>query len=336
MNYDIVSSAIKALGTVGTFEAAAKLRAFIEQPVSGPSAIRFGPVNPADDRELQLKIEAITTIASMKSLGGETFHILDNIANNAALSKSIRNAAAKANDDPVGRAEHKLDEADYTQAIAEARRFLESSPNDARAQQARNIVARGYLRLGTGAMDDTDYATATLHLQAALAARGDQSTAEEAVNLGLKLAYYLHEQVAPSRSSAYEDTYKVLTSLQPLSRYSPEGAVSVQSNLAEASLTTGRYDEARRLAESLLQTSRLDAELNLNMRVMLYAATVLSGDAAAESRAREQLWSFYDSVSKNSKLNWSYGGVRSYIRGLDIPLDRKQQLWSVLDKVEMK
>jgi HEAT repeat protein len=331
----ILSSAITALGIIGTAEAAEVLRKFTEQPLSSPTAIRRGPVTDAEsDRNLQLRVEAVMAIASMQSLGGDVFHILDNIANNAALAKAIRDTAAKATDDPVGRAQHKLDEADYTQAIADATRFLKSSSNHPRAQEARNILATSHLRLGTGAMDSGDVATARSHLQAAVEAAGDNSTAEEAVNLGLKLAYILHEQVALDSPAGYADTYEVLTILLTSSQLSPQAMVSVQSNFAEACITNGRYDEGRRVAEALLRRTDLDGETKLNMYLMIYSAHVLKGDEAAIAKAREQLLKYHASLKRDRNAMWSYIGIRNYVRGLAIPVDQKQRLWAVMDILE--
>ena len=52
-------------------------------------------------------------------------------------------------------------------------------------------------------------------------------------------------------------------------------------NLAEASLTTGRYQDAMRLAREQLTAPVVQADDALNMRFMIYAALALSGADAA-------------------------------------------------------
>jgi hypothetical protein len=88
---------------------------------------------------------------------------------------------------------------------------------------------------------------------------------------------------------------------------------SVRANLAESSLTIGRYDEAIAIAEQLVAEPSADRSTVLNMKYMRFAALTLKGDRPRADQALADLNSYLGTIPGDFSNTWSYMGTARYI-----------------------
>ncbi len=340
--------AVDALQQIGTPQAAAKLKEFVERP--GPTRRRPGEVqpSPADDPELRLRLDAINALGSIDSAGVAPLHLLSELSHSPALPSDLRTAVDRATEraDPLLRFEYFLGESDYDQALRLAQKVLGDDP---RAPRGRILVAKVYGRRGLAAFSMTEYPSAEADFWKGLAAVGDTKVEPESVpdlfTLGLELEFRAHEQLALTDPQSYDASYRILSSLrtltdkvssQPSDDFDP---LEFDANLAEASLTAGKYDEAARLAEEVLRNVPTNAtpEINetaLNARFIALAALVLKGDQTAAGLAREDLSTFLASLPRDFTNRWSYAGTQNYIEHAAVSAANRNMLLSELTRVQ--
>jgi hypothetical protein len=108
----------------------------------------------------------------------------------------------------------------------------------------------------------------------------------------------------------------------------------VRENLAEASLTSGKYDEAIGIARELRDGAEVKATTGLNMRFIGYAALALANRQADADAARRDLIAYYNSLSAGFKNDWTYGGTRRYIERAAVAAPVKKAVLTALDQIE--
>jgi len=240
------------------------------------------------------------------------------------------------NFDPLSLAEAEFDRGQYPLSILHAEAAIQKfTSDDARAKRGRNVLATSHLRLGRDELIKNDYDLAKFHFDEALK-YGDDATAGAAIDLGLDLVYEAHEHLAPADPRRYQDTYQISLNLRTLEKSAPDAKASVESNLAEAALTIGKYDEADQIATAVLQDQKADLETKINMRVISLAARLLKGDEASAGKARQDLLSLYDSLPHGFTNGWSYEGTHNYIRLSGLPEAQKQDLSALMAKAAAK
>jgi tetratricopeptide (TPR) repeat protein len=247
----------------------------------------------------------------------------------SAILSEVRDVTGQL--DPLSRAEYFLIEQNYTAAIAAGNRVLAQVPiNGGRRERARTIVGRAYASRGALAVASDDE-TAMLDLFAALDAGLGYTAPGEILGLGLQVAYQYHEFLAPGDPQAYTVVHDVLSRIEPLAQ---EQALreSVRANLAESSLTVGRYDDAIAIAGELAAQPSAGPSTVLNMKYMLFAALTLKGDRARAAQALADLNSYLGTVPEDFSNDWSYMGTARYIERV-APEPEKQVLLQTIARI---
>lgn len=131
----------------------------------------------------------------------------------------------------------------------------------------------------------------------------------------------------------YEDGYRTFRIL--IDVYG--GNISNHMNLAEACITTKRWDEGRNLAQKILQESkiwRLNDCQELTMRFIVISSLVLQGkDGEAHGKIREFL-DHYNNKMPGYKPFWTYDGTRKFLEKHVTDNARKNCLLKLVDILE--
>ena len=326
--------AIAALQELGIRPAAVELQEFVVHPVPLESR---GKPGGRDDSEAQLKFAAITAIQYMSDLGSDGFAILNDIQQNVAVPIDFKEAAKTAIDnfDPAGLAETEYDRGQYAIALVDAAAAIQKLGNDPQAERARSVFARSHLRLGAALPNAADYNDAKYHFDEAMKFKS-ADMASAAIDLGLHLIGVAHETIALKDPKGYQDTYQIASSLQALEQYSPDSKTSIESNLAEAALTLGKYDEALRITEGLLQQKDLNAEDKLNIEMIAFAARIFKADPPGADKAGRGVINAYNSLPRGFKNGWSYDGTLHYIEASSLRNYQKENLSGLIQKIASK
>jgi tetratricopeptide (TPR) repeat protein len=254
------------------------------------------------------------------------------LSSTETLSSDMQSAAKRAAEtsDSLTQADYFVVSKRYSDAIEQATAVLaERSLADDRRQRAGQIVVRANAIMGKLAFERQDYAEAKRHFFAAVNPRLGSPRGAGLVNLGLNLAYQFHED---ANGMTYADAYDVLFALKSLAT-DPTVRNSVGANLAEASLTTGRFDEAVRIGRELLGR-QLDATSQLNMKFIVYAALTLDRQMPEAARAGEELAEHYAKLPAGFINDWEYGGTRAYIERAAAPAADKKKLLDTITQIE--
>ena len=209
------------------------------------------------------------------------------------------------------------------------------SPELRPAAGTAEVLPASHLRLGTSALMLEKYDEAKEHFNSALNAGSAESNAVATITLGLDLVFMSHERMALEKPEAFVDSYQISSKLRPLGQRDPDSRTSIEVNLAEASLTVGRYADAERIAGDLLQENNLDRESRINMQLIVFAARLLKGDEPGAEKAKQDLLKFYDSLPKGFKNTWSYDGTRHYVQS-KLPQSQQNDLTLLMDKIRAK
>jgi hypothetical protein len=226
-------------------------------------------------------------------------------------------------------AESLVTKGEYTDAVALATRMLAVSDPERRSR-ASDLLSTAYTLQGSSALNARQFSQAKASLMAALDLRAPSGSNPGLTGLGLNFAYLSHEEEAPNDPRAYNDVYDVIQKLSSLET-DRESALSIRANLVEASLTTGRHDDAVRLGRELIADPGLNPIMSLNMRFIVYTALVLDGKPS--DAAREDLRAHYQR-QKGFRNEWGYAGTRAYIERSQIPDSDKTQLLLLLRQIE--
>ena len=317
------TQAVDALGRIGSPYAALKLAEFARDRIE---FVLGATVAGAPGQEaIAAARGALKTLTGIQECGEETVRLLtalgarrpatpsgpDDPVASAVLSE-IRDITGQL--DPLSRAEYFLIEQNYAAAIAAGNRVLEQVPIDgSRRERARTIVGRAHASRGALAIA-TDDETARNDLFAALDAGLAFTAPGEILGLGLQVAYQFHEFEAPADPEVYNIVHDVLSRIEPLAMAQEQALrESVRANLAESSLTVGRYDDAIAIAEDLVAQPSADRSTVLNMKYMLFAALTLKGDQPRADQALADLNSYLGTIPEDFTNNWSYMGTARYI-----------------------
>lgn len=90
--------------------------------------------------------------------------------------------------------------------------------------------------------------------------------------------------------------------------------INVETNFAEACLTTGRYDDALRVANSALTTPRISPDQQLSMRLISIAALLFQGKPANAFSELGEFIRNYKSLPRDFEQTWIYAGTSRLVR----------------------
>jgi WD40 repeat protein/tetratricopeptide (TPR) repeat protein len=111
-----------------------------------------------------------------------------------------------------------------------------------------------------------------------------------------------------------------------------------KTDLTEACLTSGRYQEAQQLAAELLARAdkppKLSDSQRLAMHFMLSAALLLDGKADEAKRAMAELRDYQKSLAAEFRQTWSYRGTRHFLRTHEIDNSTRGALLGLLDSID--
>ncbi|HEV2385789.1 MAG TPA: tetratricopeptide repeat protein [Candidatus Acidoferrales bacterium] len=151
-------------------------------------------------------------------------------------------------------------------------------------------------------------------------------------------AYSLRGEIYHDDLFQYEQAYQ---DLKKASALEPT-VVGDQTNLAEAALTSGRFQEAFGLAGKVLAANektdlkQFEISDRLSMRFMAIAALLLEGRTVPAKTKLDEFVSYYKSVPPGFTRDWTYSGTRHYIENR--PMDRrsKQVLLELIGLIDHK
>jgi tetratricopeptide (TPR) repeat protein len=229
----------------------------------------------------------------------------------------------------------------YDEAIRQAGTLIRSLPNTPSAQRGRVVLAKAYTGRGLLAFNLARYPSADADLRKGVEVLTDRqidpADVSELFTLGLSLVFQYHETFALKSPKAFEDSYQLLVMLKAVSDRFPRSSDfnfgDLHANLAESSLTTGRYDEALRSAEQAIESAKPPVkddwasnagryETTLNAKFIATTAHVLKGDQAAVALARKDLVDFYALRPKDFVNHWSYVGTQYYLEHAGLPAEK--------------
>jgi hypothetical protein len=145
-----------------------------------------------------------------------------------------------------------------------------------------------------------------------------------------------HTNLAIADPRFYAKAYEVLSTL-PLNTATAQERISARAALAEASLTTGRYDQTRSLAEEVINSSASipqDVQLEqLDMKVLTLAALVFQNDPQGADRQLKDILAFYQPLPESFINDWDFRGTQNYIKRSTLPADQKTLLLSTIDLI---
>jgi HEAT repeats/PBS lyase HEAT-like repeat len=336
--------AVAALQRIGSPQAVETLRRFAESAPEPPTSLRAGVADPAS----ALKLQALHALRDMKDTGVAPLVALLALQDSLPFSEDLKAEASRAADgvDPLIWAEYLLERSDYGAAYDKLSAAQQASTDEAYQQRVRNALAKVHLRRGLVALRRAElnpasdaYLSAAADLSAALSGGADEKSLQEAASYGLRLGFLLHETIALRDPDAFEESYRIFSSVAPLSRkVSDDMGVRVAADLAEAALTAGRYDEAYIGARLVIQEleARPSATLTntaLNMKLVALAALLLKKDHDGATRMLAALQADYDARPKGFVNEWEYSGTLHYLNGPNIPPQIRRTLRATIDRI---
>jgi len=296
------------------------------------------------------------------------FEVLQSLAENTdkSFDPELKNTAQtelmqRQSTDPLAVARFALNHNDYRTAIAKANAILRSEPDPSRSHKAREILQESYYGLIqppyppglwneiVGDLKDAGdlnkqgcYALATAYYQIDVPQGHSEKAAAELAQLqqrcsdsiqpGLDLAVVYHEELAPTDATFYTKAYEELSTLS-VRATSADDRITAQSNLAEASLTVGRYDQTRSLTNELVKAYDLPKDIQLNVIFLTFASFVFQGDTQGSDQGLKDLLALYQSLPENFSNNWDYRGTRNYMNQSKLSPDQKTLVLSAIDLI---
>jgi tetratricopeptide (TPR) repeat protein len=125
-------------------------------------------------------------------------------------------------------------------------------------------------------------------------------------NIGLlsALGFAEHEYAADFAGAyeRYSTVYKLDRSL-----------LNVKENFAEASLTTGRFDQALELAQAALSDRSLSPQQKLSMNLISITAQLLLGRRGNAFSEVGEFLRYYRSIPQDYERTWVYEGMKKYV-----------------------
>jgi hypothetical protein len=314
--------AIATLQEIGTPAAAMALRAFVEQPV----------LEQRREADIAVRRQAIAALAQFNAIdtSGDLLELTQSDTLDAELK---RTADATLKSDTLVVAEARLRSGDYGEAIRQAEGLLKDQSQQ-RQLRAKQVMSRALTLRASMAYNEDNFDAAKNDLIAALDPNISPGVTSDQIALGLNLSFKYHEERAPADPRAYYDAYQILAMLAGHDTVDPALATTVRGNLAEMSLTNGRYDEAIGRARDQFRRTDLEPSTRLNLLFIVYAAFALNNRTAEADAARGELLEYYKGLEPGFRNEWTYAGTRRYIERLQAPAERKAAVLSVLDQIE--
>jgi hypothetical protein len=320
-NVETRRATIDALKSLRTAEAADVLRHFVE---------RAGG-EPTDRTEVDsLKEAAITALSEMQSVWA--LSALMELSSSKALTPDISAKAHTAAEkiDPLAWSEYYLERSRFDDAIAAAKSATANAQDREYADKAASALANVYAIRGLAAYERGDYPAAMRDLNGALDSRAPATSLGGAIALAQQLGYRLHETTALMDPQGFELSYRAYKSVELISRHFGEAfAIEADGNLAEAALTSGRFDEALTLARSVAQRAAQlpeSAGTVVPMRIVEAAALALKGD---ETQAKKVLANLQaQKLAPNP--TWRYDGTLHYLASTRMSQDMRHQLLAAI------
>jgi tetratricopeptide (TPR) repeat protein len=123
---------------------------------------------------------------------------------------------------------------------------------------------------------------------------------------------------------------------QALAKLDPE-SIYVESNLAETSMTTGRFDEAMVLTNKVLASKEATVAQRLSMELITIASLILSGKRSAALPQVGEFIGYFKSLPADYERDWTYTGTRRYMNDQhQIAEEDKSLILSLMDILESK
>jgi len=314
--------AIASLRDIGTPAAAMALRAFIEQPV----------LEQRRETDIAVRQQAIAALAAFSAI--DTSGDLLELARSDTLEEALKRTADETlKSDTLVVAEAELRSGNYDEAIRQARAVLKD-PSPERVLRAKQVLSRALTLRASMAYNEDKLDEAKDALIEALDRNVSLGVTSDQTALGLNLSFRYHEERALADPRAYYDAYQILAMLVGHDTVDPTLATTVRANLAEVSLTNGRFDEAAARARDRLRRADLDPSTALNLRFIVYAALALNNRDAEAAEARQALLKYHEGLQADFLNEWAYTGTRRYIERLQVPAERKAAVLSVLNQIE--
>lgn len=145
------------------------------------------------------------------------------------------------------------------------------------------------------------------------------------------------------RGSLYQDNlYQYEAAYQDLKKACElaSGDLDYKSDLAEATLTSGRFQEAFDLATKILSDNekadvkKFEISERMSMRFIAIAALLLQ-NRSQEARAQlQEFVSYYKSVPPNFERSWSYAGTRHFIESATMSAPSKKLVLSLIQLLQ--
>jgi hypothetical protein len=183
------------------------------------------------------------------------------------------------------------------------------------------------------------YVSAASDLSAALSSGADADSLQEAASYGLRLGFLLHESIALNDRSAFEESYRVFSSVAPRNlRAANDQEIRVAADLAEATLTVGRYDEAYAQAMRVLdelgnRSNPIFQNTSMNLKFVAFAALLLKKDEEGAKRMSAELFAEYDSKPAGFQNDWEYSGTLHYLDSPGIPSPSRRTLRAAIERI---
>jgi tetratricopeptide (TPR) repeat protein len=113
--------------------------------------------------------------------------------------------------------------------------------------------------------------------------------------------------------------------------------IGVESNLAEASMTTGRFDEAMVLANKVLASKEATVADRLSMELITVSSLILSGKRSGALSQIGEFIGYFKSLPADYERTWTYTGTRRYINDQrEIAKEDKSLILSLVDILESR
>lgn len=126
-----------------------------------------------------------------------------------------------------------------------------------------------------------------------------------------ELGYVYHEYLAPADPSNYARACNIYRQLQKQVADRPAEKQQTDASIAECSLTTGRYQEALRLASDVMAKT---SDYRVPMQLIAYAARVAAADYSGAAVQLDSLEQSVRGPEAKPEFSWVYDGTQSYLK----------------------